>query len=85
MGVLEAILEEVKSTKAELLEVKAKLATLQSADAYMTAEEAAQYTKFDEKTLKEYKSEIGFHQRQRKIIFKKTDLDKWMSRYFKTQ
>lgn len=85
MGVLEAILEEVKSTKTELLEVKAKLALLQSTDTYMTAEEAATYTKFDEKTIKEYKEEIGYHQRQRKIIFKKSDLDKWLSRYFKIQ
>jgi predicted transcriptional regulator len=85
MGVLEAILEEVRSTKSEVLELRAKLATIQANDTYMTTEEAAIYTKFDEKTLKEYKEEIGYHQRQRKIIFKKSDLDKWLSRYFKIQ
>ena len=47
MGVLEAILEEVKSTKQKLIEVEAKLATLQTAEAYMTAEEAAAYGLID--------------------------------------
>lgn len=50
-------------------------------DFYLTVDEAADYTRYDATTIKKYRMEIGFSQRGRKIIFLKSDLDKWISKY----
>lgn len=45
----------------------------------MTIEEAAKYTKLSISTLRRFKKEIGYIQRNRRILFKKNDIDKWLN------
>ncbi|HQV66061.1 MAG: helix-turn-helix domain-containing protein [Saprospiraceae bacterium] len=50
-------------------------------DGYMSLVKGAEYLDISQSTLRRYKNEIPHFQRDRLIIFKKSDLDTWIVRY----
>jgi Holliday junction resolvase-like predicted endonuclease len=57
------------------------LRKINATETYLTMEEAQEYCRFDAMTIRKYKNEIGYSQRGRKIIFAKSDIDKWLFKY----
>lgn len=50
-------------------------------DGYMPLPKAADYLGISESTLRRYTKEIKHFQRDRMILFKKSDLDTWIARF----
>lgn len=47
---------------------------------YLTTQEAATYLNISPGTLRKYREEIGYFQRERKVLFRQIDLDTWVKR-----
>jgi low affinity Fe/Cu permease len=45
---------------------------------YMTIEEASEYAKLSTQTVHNYKDQIGYFKKDRRIIFKRTDIDQFI-------
>ncbi len=52
---------------------------------YLDAQKAADYLSLSAETIHKYKEEIGYYRRDRKVIFKTDDLDKWISNFYHKQ
>lgn len=50
---------------------------------WVDTKEAAEITRYNEKTLKLNKDEIGYRTKGRDIFFKLSDLEEWMNRYYR--
>ncbi len=48
---------------------------------YLTLNEAAEYTGYCKKTIRHYKDEIGYIQRDKKLIFKREDIETWLNKF----
>ncbi len=80
-----AIMQQQVMENAEMLkEINRKLSQMTNTHEYMTMDEAVKYTKLSDSTLRRHKNQIGCSQRDRKIIFNKTNLDKWLEKYLTT-
>lgn len=64
----------------KLTEMVGKLQQPES-DYYMTINKAAEYLSQSPSTLRRYLKEIPHSQRDRVILMKKSDIDKWASRF----
>lgn len=62
-------------------EIKDNIDLLIRSDGYMCLKRAAKYIDISESTMRRYLKEIPHFQRDRLILFRKSDLDKWLDRY----
>lgn len=69
------------SVLIETISEKIKKLEVPKHDSWISSEEAAKYTGYEKSTILDYKHEIKFHQRNKKILFRKSDLDRWMDKY----
>lgn len=50
---------------------------------WIDTKEAAEISRYHEKTLKLHKEEIGYRTKGRDVFFKLSDLEAWMNRYYR--
>ncbi len=75
-------LDEIQMSKQEqildgVVSVREILFYLQT-DRYMDLKEAAEYLPLSERTIREYLNEIPHFRCGRKIVFRRSELDRWM-------
>lgn len=85
MSQLDHITDLLQEQSRQLIELRELIRSIPKRREWMTVKEAAEYLKLSEYHVRHrLKSEIGYSQRGRKILFKREDLDKWIERNFKT-
>ncbi|HMT71942.1 MAG TPA: helix-turn-helix domain-containing protein [Saprospiraceae bacterium] len=71
---------DIEQNTNVLLSIVKKIEAI-SNDCYFNLKEAAKYMKLSESTLRRYGAEIPHFQRDRVILYKKSDLDNWIQKY----
>ena len=74
---------DIESQTKTIKQLTESLKMLLGSDGYMSLVKAAEYLDLSQSTLRRYKDEIPHFQRDRLILFKKSDLDAWIARYKK--
>lgn len=74
---------EIESQTKTIKQLIESLKMLLGSDGYMSLVKAAEYLDLSQSTLRRYCNEIPHFQRDRLILFKKSDLDAWIARYKK--
>lgn len=73
----------IRDNGRQLEELTKKVSLLTASQPeYLSLKEVSKLTKMSQSTLKRYKSEIGFFQRDKTILIKRSDLDRWISNYY---
>ena len=74
---------DIESQTKTIKQLTESLKMLLGSDGYMSLVKAAEYLDLSQSTLRRYYNEIPHFQRDRLILFKKSDLDAWIARYKK--
>lgn len=62
-------------------QIIAKMEGLSNPDKWLTIKEAAEYSRYGETSIRRYLNEIKHSKRDRMILIKQSDLDKWIEKY----
>lgn len=76
-------LENMFSTTCEMLaSATQRIKSMADDEQWLTTSEVAAITKYEEKTIRSKKHEIGFHGQGKDLKFKKKDVMKYMESYY---
>lgn len=74
---------DIESQTEIIKNITENIKLMLGSDGYMSLVKAAEYLDISQSTIRRYAKEIPHYQRDRMILFKKSDLDAWINRYKK--